>query len=1169
MTSSKRNIVISSGLAIALLLITSFLYFQHSANNLSTSLQENFAQELSAQQKLLQLELSNLATQNNNEEELLSTKFLAFKNLYEKEGISLFIYKDSSLVFWSNNEEPIDNLLLTKDGFLNSLGGFYEKISLQKNNKTYVALLTIKQEHQFENSFVNTTFQKRFTLPKNVDITVDNKISDFPSLSNNYLHLDFSKAENHSNITVSFIEFFAILLLLFALFHTIKNTALFISCLLLLRYLLLEFQFPFHLYEATLMAPEFFAYSTWLPSLGDLLLHSIFALTFILFIAKQEIKLNAAPRITTFLVLFALLCASVLLSETIEVLVFNSNVELDVKKVFALDFYSFTSLFIILILMYSFLLFAIKMSKVLKENNIENKLIASNIIICLSIACIFYFVLDEIDDIYTLLLIIPIAAILFFRTYKGYSTFEPSSTVFLMLFISFYVSAVLENNLERKEKNYRKQKISLMSTNRDPIAEYLFNSVVPKIKSDSILFYIDDSLLTIQYLRENFSDKYWDKYDLNVVNNDDLSKMEMIYPNLFHSENLSKNGAYIAEFPLPENHKFHVSLTPRDMPDEPGFPVLLVNKETENNTLNAEYSSAKYYDGKLVNNNGAYHYPLALSSFTNNNDEEFQWLETNGYNHLLYRIDKNSSIIISLESWGVWNLFSVYSYLFILFCLIALVSFSLSYLFSHSPVQPSFKNRLQFSMLILLFFSAVMTGAGSVYYISKQYNKKNEEAITEKIKSVKMGVERRLKRRNGFSDKELIQEKLDRYSKIFFSDINLFDANGRIIASSRNEIFSEGLLSQNMHPQAFYQMHYLHKTHYTQTEEIESMKYLSAYTPFFDDKSKVMGYLNLPYFSRQNELSTEISNFLVALVNIYGLLVVLSLLAALVVSNYITKPLSIIQEKLKNISLGKRNEMIQWSGTDEIGSLVSEYNRKVLELSESAEKLAKSEREGAWREMAKQVAHEIKNPLTPMKLNVQYLKRLYKDIPQDEFEERLTKISNSLIEQIDTLSNIATEFSNFARMPDPVLEEVDMLSVLENCQQLYSDKEEVKINIENHAKNTLVKADKDQMLRVFNNLVKNAIQSIPEDRSGKIEMILKNLNNKIIIEIRDNGKGISEDVKEKIFIPNFTTKNSGMGLGLAMVKKMIEGIDGKIWFESTENIGTTFYIELPTLNIEH
>jgi signal transduction histidine kinase len=154
-------------------------------------------------------------------------------------------------------------------------------------------------------------------------------------------------------------------------------------------------------------------------------------------------------------------------------------------------------------------------------------------------------------------------------------------------------------------------------------------------------------------------------------------------------------------------------------------------------------------------------------------------------------------------------------------------------------------------------------------------------------------------------------------------------------------------------------------------------------------------------------------------------------------------------------------------------------------------------------------------------------------------------------------------------MPESILEEVDMLNIVENCQQLYSDKEDIKISIENLAKNTFVKADKDQMLRVFNNLVKNAIQAIPENRGGKINIRIKNVEERIIIEINDNGKGISEHDKEKIFIPNFTTKNSGMGLGLAMVKKMIEGIDGKIWFESKLDIGTTFFIELPILNIEH
>ena len=1175
MIISRKNIVISSCLAIALLLITSFFHYQNSAEKLNVKLIHNFAEELSAQQKLLRQEVDQLTTQN--EDDLRSTGLARLYALHQNEGISLFIYKDELLQFWTNNEEPTDNLLQQKDGFFNSIGGYYEKFSVQYNKKIYVGLLCIKHEHPFENSYIKTAFQNKFSLPKNVALTIDDKKSEFSSLSKNYLHLDFSMIENSANSSYSVLEFIALILLLFCLYHLVKNLSFsalsknlfFIGILFALRYILIETKFPFYLNEEKLFAPELFAYSSWLPSLGDLLLHSIFIFCLLLFITHHEIKLKRAPQIFTFLTLLLLLSSSLLLSETIELMVFNSNVELDVKKIFALDFYSLICLFIILILLYSFFLLCTKAAETLRENNIAKKNILTFAAINLLLGLIFYLWFDEIDDIFGLLLILPVVTILFYRIYKGYHVFELSSTVFLILFISLYVSAALENSLERKEEEYRKQKITLMSTNRDPIAEYLFQSVAQKIKEDSVLLYIDDSLLTMKYFKGIFSDKYWEKYEFGIANDSSLKKMEMIFPQLYHSENLANNIAYIAEFPLPDDHKFYLSLKPQDIPDEPGFPVLLVNQETENNTLNSEYSSAKYHNGKLSSNTGSYHYPLSLSAFANKTDEEFQWIEINGHSHLIYQGNKNSTTVISLESWGVWNLFSVYSYLFIIFCSIALISFTTSYFISKSPLQGSFKNRVQFSMLILLFFSAAMTSAGSIYYISKQYNLKNEEAITEKIKSVKMDVERRLKRREGFNNIELIKETLDRYSKIFFSDINLYDSTGKIIASSRNDIFSKGLISQNMQPQAFYQMHFLHKTHFTQKEEIESMTYLSAYTPFLNEKGKVIGYLNLPYFSRQNELSTEISNFLVALVNIYGLLVVFSLIAALIVSNYITKPLIIIQDKLKNISLGKRNEMIQWQGKDEIGSLVSEYNRKVLELSESADKLAKSEREGAWREMAKQVAHEIKNPLTPMKLNVQYLKRLWKDVPQQEFEERLNKISNSLIEQIDTLSNIATEFSNFARMPDPILEEVDMLNIVENCQQLYSDKEDIKISIENLAKNTFVKADKDQMLRVFNNLVKNAIQAIPENRGGKINIRIKNVEERIIIEINDNGKGISEHDKEKIFIPNFTTKNSGMGLGLAMVKKMIEGIDGKIWFESKLDIGTTFFIELPILNIEH
>jgi nitrogen fixation/metabolism regulation signal transduction histidine kinase len=310
-------------------------------------------------------------------------------------------------------------------------------------------------------------------------------------------------------------------------------------------------------------------------------------------------------------------------------------------------------------------------------------------------------------------------------------------------------------------------------------------------------------------------------------------------------------------------------------------------------------------------------------------------------------------------------------------------------------------------------------------------------------------------------------------------------------------------------------------------------------------------------------LEKEISEFFVALINIYVLLFVLSVITAIFISNYITRPLKLIQNKLSNIKLGKTNELIEWQEKDEIGSLVSEYNRMILELSKSAELLAKSERESAWREMAKQVAHEIKNPLTPMKLSVQHLKRIWKDDAPDG-DQKMERLTQTIIEQIDTLSSIATEFSNFAKMPKTNLEKIDVQQTLLNIIDLFNDSSDVEIVFHNQTiENAIVLADKEQLLRVFNNIMKNAIQSIPENRKGIIEIDLKLETDSYIISIKDNGGGIASDVLDKIFVPNFTTKTGGMGLGLAMVKSIVEEFNGKIWFETKSDEGSTFYVSLP------
>ncbi|RZL44570.1 MAG: GHKL domain-containing protein, partial [Pedobacter sp.] len=254
---------------------------------------------------------------------------------------------------------------------------------------------------------------------------------------------------------------------------------------------------------------------------------------------------------------------------------------------------------------------------------------------------------------------------------------------------------------------------------------------------------------------------------------------------------------------------------------------------------------------------------------------------------------------------------------------------------------------------------------------------------------------------------------------------------------------------------------------------------------------------------------------------------------------------------------------IVWRRHDEIGSLIKEYNSMIAALEDSATKLAQSERENAWREMAKQVAHEIKNPLTPLKLGVQLLEKSWKE-KDPNFELKFNKFSKSFIEQIDSLSKIASEFSNFAKMPDTKLEQTPVLAIIEQAREVFKSAENVDITVNNKSEiNIYIEADRDQLLRTFNNLFKNAIEANDGDGQCVINILVYNDNRNAYIEIADNGKGIPAILHDKIFVPNFTTKTSGTGLGLAFVKQAIENAGGNISFLSVIGKGTTFYLNFP------
>jgi signal transduction histidine kinase len=473
--------------------------------------------------------------------------------------------------------------------------------------------------------------------------------------------------------------------------------------------------------------------------------------------------------------------------------------------------------------------------------------------------------------------------------------------------------------------------------------------------------------------------------------------------------------------------------------------------------------------------------------------------------------------------------------------------------------------KIQLVLIGLVFVSLLAFGWGSGVFVKNQYSEFTNHVISEKLNSVEIELRGKLGGQNSLTvtrNGNYTEALLTKFSKVFFTDINLYDTHGFLLASSRPKVFNYGLLSEQINPEAYKALKLERKSEYIHDEQIGELNYASAYLPFYSHDGNLLGYINLQHFGQQDEIENQIQQFLVAIINVFMFLLAISIVLAIFISNWVTAPLRLLQENFANIRFGKHNQQISYDKDDEIGALVKNYNQKLDELEFTAQQLAQSERESAWREMAKQVAHEIKNPLTPMKLSIQQLLRVY-DPNDPNSEQKVQKVANSIIEQIDALTKIANEFSNFAKMPRPDEVAMDILPVLENVIEVF--KEDVNCSFELNKKldKANVFADKDQMVRTFNNLIKNALQAIPEERQGRIVITVDQLENNVRIRISDNGTGISDDKRMTIFVPYFTTKSNGTGLGLAMVKQIIDNHNGLIYFEANEPEGTTFSVELP------
>jgi two-component system, NtrC family, nitrogen regulation sensor histidine kinase NtrY len=595
----------------------------------------------------------------------------------------------------------------------------------------------------------------------------------------------------------------------------------------------------------------------------------------------------------------------------------------------------------------------------------------------------------------------------------------------------------------------------------------------------------------------------------------------------------------------------------------------------------ANYTYAIYKDGKLFDYSNEYEFSLKLAKELQTGPER-ETRKNKGYNEFWYR-DNDKVVIIARKDNYLLEAMTLFAYIFSTF-LVLLGLFRAITILIQTRLRPgllkshlklNLRSQIHGTFIIITLLSFIVIGVATIFFFINRYERNNLNRLSKAIQIMNNQVQTEIGRRATFDDmvkiyetggNDMLENLARRVAEIHGTDINFYDLDGKLVVSSNPFVYDKGILSNRMNPVAYYQLHNKQLVQFINEEQMGSVSYQSIYSPVKGEGGEAYAYLNIPSFDSQEELKKEISNFFVTIINLNAFIFLIAGAVALFITNRITSSFTIITDKMKAINLGKDNEEIPWDREDEIGSLVAEYNKMVNKLESSAAQLAKSEREGAWREMARQVAHEIKNPLTPMKLSIQYLQKAI-DKNSPNVREMTSNVARTLVEQIDHLSKIAADFSQFANIGNPRSEVFDLHELLHSLTALYLATENLEFIWRPVSQRVMIMADKTQLNRLFTNLLQNAVEACDTKLVRKIVVEEELQGDDLIVKISDNGEGIPLSIQKKIFIPNFTTKTSGTGLGLAMSKSIVEQAKGELWFATKEQEGTTFFVKLPLLRV--
>lgn len=989
----------------------------------------------------------------------------------------------------------------------------------------------------------------------------------------------------------------------------------------LLRFMTYWLPVPFNYRSYELFSPIIYASNMLHSSLGDLLINTLlfFWITFFIKYRHTEVKKKHRVLIEKYRKalgvgsLFIFAFCSLNMVSIICSLVIDSKIPLNVTDFFNLNVYTVVTFFILTFITLSFfnLSYFLHLPAIHAGIDLFWRIV---IVVVSGLLILTIWNSPEMVNIkiFSLIWLIIYCLILQYRAEDLPKPLVASRYfLFWLMFFAATITVILQSTNTRKldEKKRYAEGLALQADNAgenlvkmaiSSFTNFFWNDNFTRLYNPSDNRFVKDSLVMANF--SGFLNKFNTSiytFDLNrqPLHNADSASFGLLnalvsnskttnVPDLFIHGSQSDNFNYIYRKEIKSIYDqsalgyLFVVLSPRKYVNNNLSLELLNSPALVMGQIPQSYSYAVYKGRQLFSNSKDFEFSDSLSE-AQVPKREFREVNNYKVKELWYNAGNNTIVVIAEKNKDILDSVTLFAYIFsafvIIIVLLKISGFIIQSRFKWNLIRVALNFNIRFqvhaTIIFISLFSFIIIGISTISFFISRFNKSNQEKLMQSTQILAGEIEESLNTDlplnmqtpsglDNFYNSTLVAQRVIELANLNKQEVNLYDKNGSLEASSQPYIFNENIVSNKMQPEAYDQLRNKHRIKYFQQETIGKLTYLSIYTPLYGKNKQVFAYLNTPALNSQYELDQEISSFLVTIINLNALIFLAAGAVASLLTFRITESFTIIKEEMRKINLGIENEEIKWDRNDEIGDLVGEYNFMVRKLNESARALARSEREGAWKEMARQVAHEIKNPLTPMKLSLQFLQRSAEN-PTIDMKGLSKRVSNMLIEQIDQLAKIASDFSQFANIYNTQLETFNIKEILSPLVLLYNTEDDFEVRYLPTAQDNIIRADRVQMRRVFTNLIKNALEASKENHSQMVILQEETVEKNVLITVRDTGVGISAEQSAKIFVPNFTTKSSGTGLGLAICKGIVEKAGGQIWFESEVNRGTTFYVSLP------